>query len=380
MEENKDQNENVENEENEEEDRLIYSPIDYDPNTSEKIVCIELENNQQIFVEYKQDWTVQNLITEVLTRKEFYLLQQNRNLILASKNHPHIFDFSLYFYDTIFPDHENRIADYFSLEKLHELHILKNYRTPFFILKSNFTPDSYIYSGNYKLDQLKEIKDSKFNYYAKYLDYMPKMIKWNSNLLLAHPELEDYFIRNKRGYNEFSPFKRNVLTCDKKTIDWFIYDQESIKFLLETQKLEYIENSNLKYINGKIYFEDRVDDGNKKMDTKNSLSLTKKLKDKDLTMFFINLKIDLSNDENKKNIQSHKFHITSTTTAFQLIEKLGKKISNSTLNTKFEPANKILKVLSQNDYIFEVNEPLINFQYINDCVKLNKTAEYIIHP
>ena len=55
MEENKDQNENVENEENEEEDRLIYSPIDYDPNTSEKIVCIELENNQQIFVEYKQD-------------------------------------------------------------------------------------------------------------------------------------------------------------------------------------------------------------------------------------------------------------------------------------------------------------------------------------
>ena len=145
MEENKDQNENVENEENEEEDRLIYSPIDYDPNTSEKIVCIELENNQQIFVEYKQDWTVQNLITEVLTRKEFYLLQQNRNLILASKNHPHIFDFSLYFYDTIFPDHENRIADYFSLEKLHELHILKNYRTPFFILKSNFTPDSYIF-------------------------------------------------------------------------------------------------------------------------------------------------------------------------------------------------------------------------------------------
>ena len=378
MEENKDQNENVENEENEEEDRLIYSPIDYDPNTSEKIVCIELENNQQIFVEYKQDWTVQNLITEVLTRKEFYLLQQNRNLILASKNHPHIFDFSLYFYDTIFPDHENRIADYFSLEKLHELHILKNYRTPFFILKSNFTPDSYIYSGNYKLDQLKEIKDSKFNYYAKYLDYMPKMIKWNSNLLLAHPELEDYFIRNKRGYNEFSPFKRNVLTCDKKTIDWFIYDQESIKFLLETQKLEYIENSNLKYINGKIYFEDRVDDGNKKMDRKKSLSLTKKLKDKDLTMFFINLKIDLSNDENKKNIQSHKFHITSTTTAFQLIEKLGKKISNSTLNTKFEPANKILKVLSQNDYIFEVNEPLINFQYINDCVKLNKTAEYIV--
>ena len=210
MEEN--QQQNIEEEENEEEDRFNYSPIDYDPNNSDKIICIELENNQQIFIAYKQDWTVQNLISEVLTRKEVLLLQQNRNLILTSQKHPQIFDFSLYFYDSIFPDHENKIADYFSIEKLHELHILKNYRTPFFILKSNFTPDSYIYSGNYKLDHLKEIKDSKFNYFASYLDYMPKMIKWNSNLLLAHPELEDYFIRNRRGYNEFSPFKRNVLT------------------------------------------------------------------------------------------------------------------------------------------------------------------------
>ena len=380
MEEN--QQQNIEEEENEEEDRFNYSPIDYDPNNSDKIICIELENNQQIFIAYKQDWTVQNLISEVLTRKEVLLLQQNRNLILTSQKHPQIFDFSLYFYDSIFPDHENKIADYFSIEKLHELHILKNYRTPFFILKSNFTPDSYIYSGNYKLDHLKEIKDSKFNYFASYLDYMPKMIKWNSNLLLAHPELEDYFIRNKRGYNEFSPFKRNVLTCDKKTIDWFIYDKESIKFLLETQKLEYIENSNLKYINGKIYFEDKLEEArnstNKNLGKKRGFSLSKKLTDKDLSMFFINLIIDLSNDENKKNSQSHKFHITSTTTAFNLIEKLGIKLSHSTLNTKYEPKHKILKVLAQNDYIFEVNEPLINFQYINDCVKLNKTAQYIV--
>ena len=150
MDENQAQNEIQEEEENEEEDRLSYVPVDYDPNTSEKIICVELENNQQIFIEYKQGWTVQNLISEILTRKEYQLLQQNRNMILSSVNHPDIFDFSLSFYDTIFPDHENRVADYISLEKLHELHILKNYRTPFFILKSNFMPDSYIYSGNYK--------------------------------------------------------------------------------------------------------------------------------------------------------------------------------------------------------------------------------------
>ena len=383
MDEIKVNNENhEEEEENEEEDRLLYTPVDYDPNTSEKIICIELENNQQIFIEYKQGWTIQNLIKEVLSRREYQLLQQNRNMILSSINHPNMFDFNLCFYDTIVPNHENRVADYISLEKLHELHILKNYRTPFFIIKSNFMPDSYIYSSNYKLDQLKEIKDSKFNYYAMYLDYMPKMIKWNTNILLAHPELEDFFIRNKRGYNEFIPFKRNILTCDKKTIDWFIYDRESIKFLLEMQKLEFADNSNLKYINGKIYFEDKFDEDsqktNKNPELKRRFSFSKKLTDKQLSKFFINLIIDLSADVKNKNIQTHKFQINSTTTAFNLIDKLSVKMSFSNSNTKFEPKKKILKVLSQNDYIFDVNEPLINYQYINDCVKLNKTAEYLV--
>ena len=383
MDENQANNENPEEEENEEEDRLIYTPVDYDPNTSEKIICIELENNQQIFIEYKQGWTVQDLISVVLSRKEFQQLQQNRNMILTSSNHSKIFDFSLCFYDGIVPDHENRLADYISLEKLRELHIIKNYRTPFFVLKQNFMPDSYIYSNNYKLDQLKEIKDSKFNHYAMYLDYMPKMIKWNTNLLLAHPELEDYFFRNKRGYNEFNPFKRNVLTCDKKTIDWFIYDKESIKFLLEMEKKEFVENSNLKYINGKIYFEDKFEKeinntNNKNADKNRKFSFTKKLTDNELSTFLVGLKIDLSDDKSKKNIQIHKFKITATTTAFDLIKKLGNKLSLSTKQVDFEPKKKILKVLSLNDYIFDVNEPLINFQYINDCVKLNKIAEYLV--
>ena len=56
MDENQAQNEIQEEEENEEEDRLSYVPVDYDPNTSEKIICVELENNQQIFIEYKQLW------------------------------------------------------------------------------------------------------------------------------------------------------------------------------------------------------------------------------------------------------------------------------------------------------------------------------------
>ena len=374
----------AEEEENEEEDRLSYSPtLNYDPNMSEKIICIELENNEQILMEYKQGWTVQDLIQAVLSRREYQLLHSGRNMILSSSLHPDIFDLSLCFYDNIMQPHENRIADYISLDKLHDLHILKNYRTPFFVIKPNFMPSSYVYSGNYKLDQLKEVKDSKFNQYAMYMDYLPRLLKWNPNLIIAHPELEDYFIRNKKGYNEFTPFKRNILTCDKKTIDWFIYDQESIKFLLEMEKNEYVENSNLKYINGKIFFEDKYEEtimqvNQNNQDKKRKFSFSKKLRDKELTTFLINLTIDLSTDQKKNNIQSHKFSISSTTTAYDLIEKLGAKLAQSKINLKYEPRKKILKVRSQNDYIFEINEPMINFQYVNECVKLNKIAEYLV--
>ena len=124
-----------EEEENEEEDRLSYIPtINYDPNISEKIICIQLENNQQILVEYKEGWTVQDLILEILSRHEYQLLQSKRNNILSSLQHPEIYDFSLCFYESIMEPHENRVADYILLDKLHDLHILKNYRTPFFIM------------------------------------------------------------------------------------------------------------------------------------------------------------------------------------------------------------------------------------------------------
>ena len=383
MADNQDMNGVGEEEENEEEDRFSYAPtINYDPNTSAKIICIQLENNQQIFVEYKEGWTVQDLIIAILSKHEYQLLLSNRNIILSALQHPDMFDFSLCFYESIMEPHENRVADYILLDKLHDLHILKNYRTPFFIIKPNFMPSSYIYSRKYKLDQLKEIKDSKFNQYAMYLDYLPRLLKWNSNLILAHPEIEDYFVRSKKGYNEFTPFKRNILTCDKKTVDWFIYDQQSMKFLIEMQQKEFVENSNLKYISGKVYFEDKYSENMLKMtkesNKKRKFSFTKTLRDKELTEFLINLTIDLSTDTQPKNIQSHKFSITSTTTGYELIEKLGFKLAAAQKNLKFEPKKKILKVRSQNDYVFEIYEPLINFEYVNECVKLNKIGEYLV--
>ena len=108
--------------EDEDEDRLSFSPtlnFFYDPNMSDKIICIELENNQRIFQEYKEGWSVQDLILVIISRREYQLLHPNRNIILSSLQHPELFDYSLCFYDTIMQPHENRIADYIVLDEFY---------------------------------------------------------------------------------------------------------------------------------------------------------------------------------------------------------------------------------------------------------------------
>ena len=53
----------------------------------------------------------------------FYVIDAPSNVIhqpqYSSIDYSDIFDLSLGFYDTIVPEHENRVADYISIEKLH---------------------------------------------------------------------------------------------------------------------------------------------------------------------------------------------------------------------------------------------------------------------
>ena len=346
----------------------IIAQSDYDPNSNRKIVCVELQNNQHIYVEYKDNCSVIDLILSILERKEYRKLKQNRNLLLLSSLHTEIFDLALCFYDSIVQPHENRIDKYIMIDKLHELQILKNYRTPFFIMKENFTPFSYIYEGNFQIGQLTEVKNAKYNQYAMFLDYLPRISKWIPNTLTAHPELEDYFSHNRKYFNEFKPYKINFLSCDNNKVDWFIYDRESINFLIEMENKNFVENANLKYVNGKLYFEDRVDRTNN----------MKELTDEDLNKLIINLTFDLSTPDNPKNIQSKKVKINKKTTAYDLIVNYCTKLESMNSKYKFDPKKKILKVKGLNDYIFDINEPLINFSYLNECIRLNLVPDYLI--
>ena len=368
------------------EEYLKATRMVYDPNSSARIICIELENNQNIYVNYKENWTIKDLILSIIKRHEYHLLNPNRHNILSFENHPQLFDLSLCFYDTIKNPHENRMDETISVDKLHEIRLLKNYRTPFFIFKSNYTPFSYIYSEEFNSEMFKEIKDSRFNQYAMYLNYLPRISKNLPNILLAHPELEDYFRRNKKGYNDFMQFKTSKLSADIQNIDWFIYDKESVNFLMEMENKEFVQSSSIKYINGKLYFEDKLDTGNisnkknKSYEPKQknrSIPSSKELTDNELDKIYVSVIVpnNMNNPKDESN-QIYKTKITSKTTAFDLISKAIDKYGTNLENK--DPTKKILKVCSLNDYVFSIVEPLINFSYLNECVKTNKNAEYII--
>jgi hypothetical protein len=242
------------------EEDLDYSAIKqnyYDPKTSDRIICIELENNQHVLISYTEKSTIKDIIVSLLNNHEYKLLNQDRNMILNAPSHLAAFDLNLCFYDDVKPPQDNKVAFDVRLDDLHFLGLLKNYRLPFLVLKQNFAPMKYTYSNLIKVKKLFEMNETKFNQYAIYFDFLPRMVKWVPNALLAHPEVEDFITRNKKGYNEFTPYRRNKLTYENDTLDWFIYDKESINFLHEMNNEEFQDFAGLKFFDGKVFFEDK---------------------------------------------------------------------------------------------------------------------------
>ena len=370
----------VEDEENE------FIQKKYDPTLSSRIICIELENNQKIYLNYTEKSTIKDLINLIKNRHEYKMLTFNRNNILSSRNCSSLFDLNLSFYDDIKPAYENKMSLNVLIDELHIKGLLKSHRTPFLIFKENYTPLSYIYSKDFYYEELKKIKEYNNNQFAKYYNYLPRQIKFNPNIYMAHPELENYFSHNKKGYNEFCAYRRNRLTCEDEKIDWLIYDKESINFLLKMNKLHFEEISFLKYKSGMVFFEDKIKYAE---DRKSYSSVTnnnnprrqtimnKKLSDEKLEKVVINVTLDASKPGGPTDIVSNKMPVKASTTAYELINKMCTKFMNMK-KMKIDIDSKILKAKSLNDYIFDLNEPLINYAYFNECVKLNKVPEYLI--
>ena len=338
----------------------------YDPNSSARICCIELPNNSNIFIKYEKEWTVRDLIISVIKSKQFTYLYNQREYILDSLNHINLFDLQVCLYRQIKPDYENKISYDVKIDALHEKGLLKNHKYPFFIFKDNKTPFSFnLCSNQIKSDLLKNIIDCEFDGNALYSFYLPRanaLYKINS-----FPHLEDFFRRNKRGYNDFTPFNLNPLLNEHDQFDWFIYDNESMNFLLNMNKTNIEIKSKLKLIKNKLYFEDVIEDE----------KIT--LKEEDLNNFFLNLFFEVKNpEEEHMDLIQQKVKITLNTNAYDLIEKMNNKIKVMSDTLGYNSKKMILKVRSLNDYVFDLNRPMCLCTYINECIKHNKEADYVI--
>ena len=282
---------------------------------------------------------------------------------MNSSLHCPVFDLHLSLYRLIKPDYETRMDFNIQIDELHKKGLLKNHKHPFFIFKDNRCPSSFVYGNKQiKSDLLKQVIDSNYNSLGLYSVYLPRVN--TLSLLEIHPELETFFSKGKHSLNEFKRFELNPLISENEKFDWFIYDDESMNFLMEMQKTKIDVKSRLKYINNKIYFEDVCE--------------SQKLSDSDLEQFFVSLTIIVKNENNVKDIITKKTKINSKMTAFDLIVNMNKKVQLMKSELAFDPEKKILKVRSLNDFIFSIHEPMINFTYLNECVKENKDAEYCI--
>ena len=341
----------------------------YDPNSSARILCIELANNSQIFITYTEKYTVADLIKNVLESREFRLNAYKRDYILDSVNHINLYDLHLCLYRQIKPEYENKISNDVKIDALHEKGFIKNSKYPFFIFKNNKLPHFFLAnSSQIRSDLLKNIIDSGYDENAIYSLYLPRI---NTIYKLnAFPELEDYFIRNKKCYNEFNHFNLNELLNDHEKLDWFIYDNESMNFLINMNKTNIEVKSKLKLINEKLYFEDVCDD--------EDINLS--FKEEDLAKLFLNIYYEMDNPdaESGKDLIVQKIRLTMTTTGKDIIDKMKKKVQTMNKNWEFESEKMVLKVRSLNDYIFNIDNVLINYTYIHECIKHNKEGEYII--
>ena len=372
----KNQKENVEEAEVEEE-ATEFIEEKYDPTLSSRIICIELENNQKLYINYTENSSIEDLINIILKRREYKILNYNRANILYSKNFSSLYDLSLCFYDDIKPSYENKLNINVLIDELHRKGLLKSHREPFLIFKENYTPQDYVINQTFYNEEINKIKEKNYNFLAKYYNYLPRQTKFVPNLYLAHPELENYFRHSQKGFNEFTIYHRNRLTCEDEKIDWLIYDKESINFLLKMNKLDTKELPVLKYKDGLAYFEDiyHINDKGKIAD---SSTIKRTITDAQLKKVVLNLTINIAPPGQHKDIISNKMKVDLTTTAFSLIKKMCDKLMNMKKGLVIDINKKILKAKGLNDYIFSVNEPLVNYTYFIECVKLNKTPEYLI--
>ena len=335
--------------------------------TKEHLCCIELSNNNHIYLKYELNWTIKDLIKNILNHSEFKKLYSSRNWIFLSKNHLSLFDVHLAPFRKIKKDIDTKLDFNLTFESLHKKGLLKNPKYPFFIFKDNKNNGNIIQFHEDKINILKKIIENENEYYLLYNKYLPRI---NPFIILnSNPELEILFQELKSCINNISEYNINPLIYknnNESKIDWFVYDDESMNFLTTLDKEEFKLNSNIKFLEeenqkNKVLFEDVYENI--------------KLKEEEFKNMFVN--ISYLPPENDKII-TKKLKLEYNTTGYDLCENMRNKLNIINKSFNYDSSKKILKVKSLNDYILNMKTPLSQYAYINECIMRNQIPEYII--
>ena len=80
-----------------------------DENVKEPLICIELCNNNRIYIKYELKWTIKDLIKNIVNHYEFKKLYSSREWIFNSRNHLSLFDVHLTLFRKIKSDNETKV-------------------------------------------------------------------------------------------------------------------------------------------------------------------------------------------------------------------------------------------------------------------------------
>ena len=384
----------------------VISIID-DSKLKERLCCIELTNNNRIYLRYELRWTIKDLIQNIVNHSEFKKLYSTRDWIFNSENHLALFDVHLALFRKIKSDSETKLDFGITFESLHNKGLLKNPKYPFFIFKDNRNNGELIQFHEDKIEFLKKIKDNKYESYLMYKNYLPRVNPLN--ILNCHPEFEKFFQSAKLAINKLSEYNIHSLIYERKPVtekkskkmkkkdknkeresnannirasnaeaeddddevqktqgdlDWFVYDDESMNFLTSLDKEEFKLSSNIKFLDSKVLFEDVYE--------------SSKLTENEMNNMLVEVSYPTEGGEGNNKEITKKIKIDIKTTGYDLCDNMSKKIGQMNKKLEFDPSKKILKVKSLNDYVLDMKTPLSRFAYINECIMRNRDPEYVI--
>lgn len=195
----------------------------------------------------------------MVKHKEFAKLYPGREFALDSEHFLSMFDLHLILYRSIKDELETKLNFNIYLSELKEQGLLKNYKYPFFNFKDNRNSHNKIEK---KLEEdstlYEEITYNDHELYMVYKNYLPRA---NALMMLKRfPDIDQYFQMNKQAVNQINKLTLDPLISESENLDWFIYDDESLNFLIDAEKIDSTVEQTVKYSPNNesvIYFQDK---------------------------------------------------------------------------------------------------------------------------